>query len=225
LTTAFEDSENKENDRPALEDTLKRKIRSLQQQLRRKKAKQQTMADVIHELQQKQIIEQDDAEVMHSKFDGVQLSIFRDTKSNVSCVPCGRRYSDPVKEFATTLHYYSPKAYQYVRSILPLPNPSLIRKWSSVLECDPGFVKEAFESLGKEASTSSEKKDCFLVIDAMSTRKQSLWDPKQDKYVGFVDYGSIVSEKTRYSRIRSGCIFIGWSTKPLEMPNWIFSFR
>ena len=85
------------------------------------------MADVIHELQRKQIIEPDDAEVMHSKFNGIQLSIFRDTKNNVSCAPCGRRYSDPVKEFATTLHYYSPKAYQYVRSILLSPNPSLIR--------------------------------------------------------------------------------------------------
>ena len=147
------------------------------------------MSDIIHELEQKEIIKDDDAEVMHSKFDGVQLSIFRDTKNS------GRRYSDPVKEFATTLHYYSPKAYQYVRSILPLPNPSLIRKWSSVLECNPGFVKEAFDSLGKEASSYSEKKDCFLVIDAMSTRKQSLWDSKQDKYVGFVDYGSIASEK------------------------------
>lgn len=193
--SAFENAENEDTDRPALQETLKRKIRSLQQQVRRTKARQQTMADVIHELQQKQIIEPDDAEVMHSKFNGIQLSIFRDTKNNVSCAPCGRRYSDPVKEFATTLHYYSPKAYQYVRSILPLPNPSLIRKWSSVLECDPGFVKEAFESLGKEASTCPEKKDCFLVIDAMSTRKQSLWDPKQDKYVGFVDYGPIASEK------------------------------
>ena len=33
--------------RPALEEKLKRKIKSLQQQLRRTKAKQQTMADAI----------------------------------------------------------------------------------------------------------------------------------------------------------------------------------
>ena len=195
-TTVFEDKENQDTDRPALQESLKRKIRSLQQQLSRKKTKQQTMCDVIQELEQKQIIKEDDAEVMHSKFDGVQLTIFRDAKNNISRAPRGRRYSDPVKEFSTTLHYYSPVAYQYVRSIPPLPNPSLISKWSSVLECDPGFVKEAVDSLGKEASSCPEKKDCFLIIDAMSTKKQQcLWDPKQDKYVGFLDFGSTASEK------------------------------
>ena len=69
------------------------------------------MADLIQELQQKLILRPEDAEYMHAKFDDIQLSIFRDTKNNVSCDPCGRRYSDNVKEFATTLNYYSPKAY------------------------------------------------------------------------------------------------------------------
>ena len=186
---------DQDTERPDLEEKLKRKIKSLQQQLRRTKAKQQTMADIIHELQQKLILTPEDAENMHAQFDEIQLSIFKDTKNNVSCAPCGRRYSDAVKEFATTLNYYSPKAYQYVRSILPLPHPSLIRKWSSILECEPGFIKEAFESLQKYAMSCPEKKDCFLLIDAMSTRKQMLWDPKQDRYVGFVNYGAIPTEK------------------------------
>jgi hypothetical protein len=153
------------------------------------------MSDIIHELQQKQIVSPEDAEMMNAKFDEIQLSIFRDTKNNVSCAPCGRRYSDVVKEFASTLNYYSPKAYQYVRSILPLPNLSLIRKWSSVLECEPGFIKESFESIQKEAMQCPEKKDCCIIIDSMSTRKQTLWDDKQDKYVGFVDYGTTPTEK------------------------------
>ena len=37
------------------------------------------------------------------------------------------------KKFAVTLKYtvyYSPKAYDYVRSVQPLSPPSLIRKWS-----------------------------------------------------------------------------------------------
>ena len=190
-----EPAEDQNTERPVLEDKLKRKIKSLQQQLRRTKAKQQTMADIIHELQQKLILTSDDAENMHAKFDGIQLSIFRDTKNNVSCAPNGRRYTDTVKEFETTLNYYSPKAYQYVRSILPLPHPSLIRKWSSILECEPGFIKEAFESLQKDATSCPEKQDCCLIIDAMSTRKQTLWDSQQDKYVGFVNYGTVPTEK------------------------------
>ena len=132
--------------------------------------------------------------MMHAKFDEIQLSIFKDTKNNVGCAP-GCRYSGVVKEFASTLNYYSPKAYQYVRSILPLPNPSLIRNWSSVLESEPGFIKESFESIHKEAMQCPEKKDCCLIIEAMSTRKQTLWDAKQDKYVGLVDYSTIPTEK------------------------------
>jgi hypothetical protein len=139
------------------------------------------MSDVIHELQQKQIVSPENAEMMHAKFEEIQLSIFRDTKNNVSCTLCGRRYSDVVKEFASTLNYYSPKAYQYVRS--------------SVLECEPGFIKESFESIQKEAMQCPEKKDYCLIIDAMSTRKKTLWDAKEDKYVGFVDYGTIPTEK------------------------------
>ena len=101
---------------------------------------------------------------------------FRDTKNNVSCDPCGRRYSDNVKEFATTLNYYSPKAYEYVCSVLALPNPSLLRKSSSVLECEPGFIEASFQSLEREATASPAKKDCCLIIDAMSIRKQTLYD-------------------------------------------------
>ncbi|CAB4006611.1 THAP domain-containing 9 [Paramuricea clavata] len=190
-----EPAEDQNTGRPVLEDKLKRKIKSLQQQLRRTKAKQQTMADIIHELQQKFILTSDDAENMHSKLDKIQLSIFRDTKNNVSCAPNGRRYTEIVKEFVTTLNYYSPKTYQYVRSILPLPHPSIIRKWSSILECEPGFIKEAFESLQKDAMSFPEKQDCCLIIDAMSTSKQTLWDSQQDKYVGLVNYGTVPTEK------------------------------
>ena len=114
--------------------------------------------------------------------------------NNVSCAP-GRRYSDCVKEFANTLNYYSPKAYQYVRSILPLPHPPLLRKWSSVAECEPGFIKEAFDSIQKDATSCPEKKYCFLVIDAMSTRTEALWGPKQDKY-----YTSALSTMERYQQ-------------------------
>ena len=178
-----------------LKDKLKRKIKSLQQQLRRTKAKQETMNDIINELQQKSILTTDDAENMHAQFDEIQLSTFRDTKNNVSCLPNGRRYSDVVKEFAMTLHYYSPKAYEYVRTILPLPHESLIKKWSSVVECQPGFIRESFESLQEDIAKSPEKKNCFLIIDAMSTRKQILYDSTQDKYVGFVNYGAIQTEK------------------------------
>ena len=62
------------------------------------------------------------------------------------------------------------------------------------MECEPGFLKEAFQSLASEVSHSPEKKDCCLIIDAMSIRKQTVWDPKRDQYAGFINYGEVNPE-------------------------------
>ena len=37
-------------------------------------------------------------------------------------------------------------------------------------------------------SGSPVNKDCCLVLDAMSIRKQTLWDAENDRYSGFVDH-------------------------------------
>ena len=127
------------------------------------------MSDVINELQQNRLLSENDAEFIHGQFDSLQLSIFRDTRKNIERAPCGRRYSDLIKEFATTPNFYSPKVYQYVRFVIPLPQPSLIRKWSSSIECEPGHLQESVEALKRECSTKSNYEDCFLVIDVLST--------------------------------------------------------
>ena len=115
-------------------------------------------------------------------------------KNNTTISPCGRRYTDDIKEFSLTLYFYSPKAYEYVRSIIPLPNPSLIQKWSSSVDCEPGFLQEAFQSLQSEVDKTPSKRDCCLIVDAMAIRKQTLWDQKNQKYSGFVNYGPIIPE-------------------------------
>ncbi len=42
---------------------------------------------------------------------------------------------------------------------------------------------------------NKEKGNCCLVTDALSTRKQMLWDNQKDKCVGFVNHGSIPALK------------------------------
>jgi len=42
--------------------------------------------------------------------------------------PC-QEYSDDQKQFAATLFFYSPKAYNYLREKLTLPHPVTIRRW------------------------------------------------------------------------------------------------
>ena len=70
-----------------------------------------------------------------------------------------RRHDDRAKEFALTLYFYSAKAYKYVRSIIPLPHPSWLRKWSSSVNYETGFSKEAFTALEREVSREAIKRD------------------------------------------------------------------
>jgi hypothetical protein len=109
-------------------DELQTKLRNLQQQLRRSKQKVKTMNEAIKVLEERSLISYKEAESLQSTFENKHLQFLYNFK-NLKASPSGRRCSDEIKEFAVTLYFYSPKAYKYVRSIIPLPNQFLIRKW------------------------------------------------------------------------------------------------
>ncbi|CAB4016846.1 uncharacterized transposon-derived [Paramuricea clavata] len=148
------------------------------------------MHDVIQFLEEKLVLNPKESEALLSTLNNTQLKFLYNFQDNIKSAPSARRYSDEIKEFALTLYFYSPRAYKYVRSLVPLPNPSLIRKWSSSFKCDPGFIDEAFTSFSQKVAQSSNDKDCCLVIDTMSIRKQTIWNPEKDSYSGFVDFGN-----------------------------------
>jgi len=197
-----------EEKRDELHHKLEKKIRNLQQQLRRTKQRAKTMSEVIKILQEKLIINSKEAESLQNTFESTHLDFLYNFKNNLGAKPSGRRYTDEIKEFALTLYYYSPKAYKYVRSIVPLPNPSLIKKWSASFKCEPGFVEEAFTSLSKEITHTPSNKDCCLVIDAMSIRKQTIWNPQKDQYSGFVDLGGVIPNEQTTKLASEALVFL-----------------
>ena len=75
-------------------------------------------------------------------------------------------YADTIKQFATTLHFYSPRAYKFVRRSLHLPCPSTIRFWAAAINCEPGFLKNVIQHL--QNSLEEDDKDCFLLVDEMA---------------------------------------------------------
>ena len=196
------------DERHEIQKKLKQKVKNLQQQLRRAKQKAKTMDDVITKLKQEKIINAKEAEAMHSSFENTQLHFLYNFRDNMKAAPSARRYTDEIKEFALTLHYYSPRAYKYVRSIIPLPNPSLVRKWSSSFKCEPGFIEDAFTSLSSQISNSPNNKDCCLVVDAMAIRKQMLWNPEKDKYSGFVDFGNAIPNSNPTKLASEALVFL-----------------
>ncbi|XP_045781588.1 uncharacterized protein LOC123878461 [Maniola jurtina] len=104
-----------------------------------------------------------------------------------------KKYSPSLRAFALTLHFYSPKAYAYVRDTFNtcLPHPSTIRKWYSNINASPGFTEEAFRVLREKSQKSDKKIICSLVFDEMAIRQLEEYDGKS--LHGYVDFGAKVS--------------------------------
>lgn len=73
------------------------------------------------------------------------------------------------------------------RSILKLLSPKLVRNWNSTVNGELGFFSEVFKAL---CSLQAEDKQCCLMFDAMSIKKQVLWNEKIRKLVGNCDMGN-----------------------------------
>ena len=82
------------------------------------------------------------------------------------------QYNEQQKHSASTVHFYSPKAYGYLRQHLKLPHPSTIR-WYVLNVPKPAIYI-----------------NCSLMLDGMSIRKRVEWDVTRKQMVGFVDLGA-----------------------------------
>ena len=72
------------------------------------------------------------------------IELFRNEAQNFR-KGSGSRYSEEMKEFAISLHVYSPRASRLIRKSLNLPHSATIRSWSINSDCEPGFLKKTFE--------------------------------------------------------------------------------
>lgn len=49
------------------------------------------------------------------------------------------KYSEELRDFSLSLHFYSPRAYEFLRGTFTLPSPSTLRTWLGSFGCLPGF--------------------------------------------------------------------------------------
>ncbi|KMQ85163.1 thap domain-containing protein 9-like protein [Lasius niger] len=104
------------------------------------------------------------------------------------------KYPAALRSFAMTLHFYSPKAYEFVRQKFckALPDPNTLRSWYSSIDGTPGFTFESFEALKKKVVASKKSNKKVLVtfmLDEISIKK-SLQRLPNGKICGYVDFGS-----------------------------------
>lgn len=107
-----------------------------------------------------------------------------------------KTYTESVRSFALTLHFHSPRAYNYVRQKFNdnLPHVSTIRKWYmySSTSGEPGICKESIQTLKNlSAKYENEGKQlfCSLVFDEMSIRKHLQWSDSRKRFLGTINYG------------------------------------
>ena len=53
--------------------------------------------------------------------------------------------------FAMTLHYYSPKEYDFVRKIIKLPHVASIHNWAACLDCEPDDLTDVISFVSQLA--------------------------------------------------------------------------
>lgn len=116
-------------------------------------------------------------------------------KNIIDCLlngPVETQYGEDVRAFALTLHFYSPRAYNYVREKFDkhLPHAGTIRKWYSTAgtTSEPGICRESLcslEKLAKEHSANGSQLICSLIFDEMSIRKHLQWSDSRHISYGF----------------------------------------
>ena len=148
---------------PTKED-YKRKIKTLQQKVCRKEKKIDSLKSLLDDLVKKQLLSEDVLANLEKSFSELPLEFIKNYYQNKDREAKGYRHSDEVKRFALTLNFYSPKAYDYVRSVFKtLPHPSSMANWTSSIKCDPGFFEDVFREIRSKTENMKHQREVTLV--------------------------------------------------------------
>lgn len=160
-----------------------KEIRRLRQVKLRLSKKVAELKDIIKTLKDRSFISEEDGRVLENV--NVHDGGLKLNRKNV--------YSQEVKAFAVTLHYYSPKGYNYVRKKFNtcLPHPRTIQKWYENVDANAGFTKESLTAIANKQKYTNYGIICSLSIDEMAIRRRIEWDGKI--FHGYVDIGANIN--------------------------------
>lgn len=100
-----------------------------------------------------------------------------------------KKYPTFVRQFVLTLHYYLPRAYNYVRKYFrfSLPHPKSICRWYQSINGNPSFSKEALNSISNRVKVTDYPLIGTLVFDEMSIKREARYTGKSIS--GYIDFG------------------------------------
>ena len=120
---------------------LKKRVHSLHEGLRHRKKNIKNMKDLIANFKLKANIADQQAKVLKYNFSGATLELFTNQMMNPDKgSKHAHQHSTEMKQLAMTLHYYSPKAYDFVHKMFSLLHPDSIHTWAGSVDCEPGYL-------------------------------------------------------------------------------------
>jgi len=125
------------------------------------------MKEVLNHLRKEGKSSDELEDVLLKQFSGFNLEILKNELENCN-KKFNKHYYDNIKEFVSTLYFYSPKAYNFLRSYLNLPHEVTLRKWVAEFSCKAGFLDIVFDFLQNKSINSVYLKDVALIFDSMS---------------------------------------------------------
>ena len=163
---------------------------------------------MVESLREKSLISDATAINLEENFDGITSDMIKNQLKNQSRNPKGRRYYDEVKKFALTLNFYSPRAYEYLRSIFSLPHANSLIEWTSSVDCEPGMFLDVFKNLKERIQKDPTMAECALLCDAMSIKSAVTYNQSTGNYEGYVNYGDGIKVPDKNSVATEATVFM-----------------
>ena len=118
---------------------LKKIIKKLKQNFEPKEKKVDSLSRIIKNLEKNKIVSNHAAEILYN-FSGLTLELLKSELKNRARKQMDYRYSDEVKKYILTLHFYSTRAYEVVKSTFALPAVSSLSNWTSSVIVRQSFL-------------------------------------------------------------------------------------
>lgn len=119
------------------------------------------------------------------------VDLFENQLKNQTRPDKGRRYSQEIKQFALSIYYLSPAAFEHLRPILILPSYPVLMRYTQNWPSKPGLNLAYFKTLAMRLSQLPDiAKHCTICIDEMSIKKCLRYDPYDGEIIGLEDNGS-----------------------------------
>lgn len=151
--------------------SLRRQLYNNRQQLVQYKKKIETFDTILRSLKKKNLLSFEDLDIIEN-FSEWNKSLLNRQICTTKKLKVPRLYDPELRRFALTLHYYSPRGYNYVREKFNkcLPQAKTLSKWYTSINCEPGINFESLTLIKQRVQNSTYQLVGALMFDKMAIR-------------------------------------------------------